>query len=101
MTDEKLHEIFMHFDVDDTGYICKNNIKESMAKMGHELSDQEIEQALGTHDVTGDSRIDFEEFKHMFLPNDQWLNESAELTKRIDLIKRQLSEVGNPKLAVD
>lgn len=34
MTDEKLKEIFLHFDVDDTDYISKENIKESMTRMG-------------------------------------------------------------------
>lgn len=70
MTDAKLKEIFLHFDVDDTNYISKENIKESMTKMGQELTPEEIDVALGIHDVKGDQRISFEEFKHMFLPNE-------------------------------
>lgn len=70
MTDEKLNEIFLHFDVDDTNFITKDNIRESMMKMGQVLSPEEIESALGIHDVKGDKRISFEEFKHMFLPNE-------------------------------
>lgn len=79
MTDEKIREIFLHFDVDDTGFISKENIKESMAKMGQELTPLEIEQALGIHDVKGDRRINFDEFKHMFLPNEQWIEENDEI----------------------
>jgi len=70
MSDEKLREIFLHFDVDDTDYISKENIKESMRQMGIEPTPAEIDQALGAHDVKNDGRISFEEFKHMFLPND-------------------------------
>lgn len=74
MTEEKLHEIFMHFDVDDTGYITKENIRDSMNKMGQALTSKEIDNALGVHDIIGDSRITFEEFKHMFVPNEQLQN---------------------------
>ena len=95
MTDEKLHEIFMHFDVDDTAFITKNNIREAMTQMGQDITNQEIDQALGTHDITGDSQINFEEFKHMFVPNERWMNESEQM---ILTMKKQLSEVGNPKL---
>merc|ERR1719240_1076433 len=54
MTDEKLKEIFLHFDVDDTDYISKENIKEYMTRMGMELTPAEIDDALGIHDVKGD-----------------------------------------------
>ena len=47
MTDDKLREIFLHFDVDDTSFISKENIRESMKKMGHELTSSEIDLALG------------------------------------------------------
>ena len=83
MTDEKLKEIFLHFDVDDTGYISKENISESMTKMGHGLTPEEIDQVLGIHDVKGDEQISFEEFKHMFLPNEQWITEEQQSPYRV------------------
>lgn len=46
MTDEKLMEIFKHFDVDDTDYISKENISEAMKKLGKELSVEEIDNVL-------------------------------------------------------
>ena len=43
MTDERLLEVFKHFDVDDTNYISKENIQEAMRKLGRELKDEEID----------------------------------------------------------
>jgi len=74
MTDEKLREIFRHFDVDDTDFISRDNIKEAMGKLGHNLTDDEIDKAIGVHDVKHDGKINFEEFKNMFIPNDEWIN---------------------------
>lgn len=93
MTDQKLREVFMHFDVDDTEYISKENIRESMGKMGQELTPEEIEQALGIHDVKGDHRISFEEFKHMFLPNEKWMAENDEIVSPYRIVKQTTNPV--------
>ena len=38
-TEERLLTIFKHFDVDSTGFITEDNIKEAMARSGRELPD--------------------------------------------------------------
>jgi calcium-dependent protein kinase len=38
MTEEKLWMMFKHFDVDDTDYISKENIKEAMHKLGKTIT---------------------------------------------------------------
>jgi calcium-dependent protein kinase len=63
MSEEKLWMIFKHFDVDDTEYISKENISEAFQKMGKKISNEEIDAAIGVHDIKNDGRISFEEFK--------------------------------------
>ena len=72
LTEEKLWMIFRHFDVDDTEYISRDNIVEAMKKMGKELTEKEVDEALALHDVTKDKRITFDEFRHMFFPKEAW-----------------------------
>lgn len=66
MTDDKLRNIFKHFDVDDTGYISKENLKAAMVAMGEQMTDEEIDKAINRHDIAHDGRISFDEFKVMF-----------------------------------
>ena len=63
MTEERLWMIFKRFDIDNRDYISKPNIVEAMKKLGKEISDVEIEEALKEHDVTLDGKISFDEFK--------------------------------------
>ena len=55
--------IFKHFDVDDTEYISKENISEAFHKMGKKISNEEIDAAIGVHDIKNDGKISFEEFR--------------------------------------
>lgn len=52
----------------------------------------EIEQALGIHDVKGDRRINFDEFKHMFLPNEQWIMENEEILSPYRIIQEGIDK---------
>jgi calcium-dependent protein kinase len=63
MTEEKMWMIFKRFDVDNTDYISKENLKEAMKNLGRAITSNEIEEALSTHDLTKDGKISFDEFK--------------------------------------
>ena len=82
MTEEKLWMMFKHFDVDDTGFISKDNINKAMSKMGKEVSEEEVEAMMATHDLKKDGQLSFEEFKYMFLhepdQEDECENEKSE-----------------------
>ena len=66
MTEEKLWMIFKHFDVDDTNFISRENIVKAMEKLGKEITEDEINEAIEKHDIKQDGQISFEEFKIMF-----------------------------------
>jgi len=51
MTEEKLWMIFKHFDVDDTNFISRENIVKAMEKLGKEITEDEINEAIEKHDI--------------------------------------------------
>ena len=64
--------IFRHFDIDDTEYISRDNIVDAMRRMGKNLTEEEVDESLKLHDVKKDGQISFEEFRHMFFPDDNF-----------------------------
>ena len=67
--------IFRHFDIDDTDYISRDNIIQAMTKMGKTLTKDEVDEAFKQHDVVEDGKISFEEFRHMFFPENEDLRQ--------------------------
>ena len=64
-----MNAIFAKFDVDATGEITVNNLKDAFTKLGHEITDQEIEEIFKEHDVNGDMAITKDEFINMIKQN--------------------------------
>lgn len=62
MTDDKLEAIFKSFDIDNTGEITAQNLKDAFSKFGKEVSDDEIDQIMKAHDLDGGKTISLEEF---------------------------------------
>jgi len=54
LNEERLQALFSQFDVDESGYITKQNIKDAFSKLGRELNDIEINQIIKEHDIVGD-----------------------------------------------
>ena len=46
MDDHKLQEIFHLFDTDNSGYITQENIVTALSKMGHEITQKELDQIM-------------------------------------------------------
>eukprot|EP01017_Pseudomicrothorax_dubius_P038267 TRINITY_DN5706_c0_g1_i1.p1 TRINITY_DN5706_c0_g1~~TRINITY_DN5706_c0_g1_i1.p1 ORF type:complete len:555 (+),score=107.49 TRINITY_DN5706_c0_g1_i1:55-1719(+) len=65
LTKEKLWAVFKHFDTDDTNYITKENLTETMARMGRKLPDEVIEEMVRTLDHNNDGKIYFQDFLQM------------------------------------
>ena len=67
MTEQKLAAIFKTFDIDNTGHITAQNIKDAFSKFGREISDQEVKEIMAAHDLDGGQTISLDEFQAMML----------------------------------
>jgi len=67
LTDEMLLRLFKRFDVDDTGYISKENLLHAFKRLGRpNLTLDEDTQMIAAQDIEKDEQISFQEFKKMF-----------------------------------
>jgi len=65
LNEEKMWNLFKYFDVNNTGYITVENLKEVTAREGRRLKKDEIELMISEIDRNKDGMIDFDDFKKM------------------------------------
>jgi calcium-dependent protein kinase len=63
--EEHLKVAFEHFDIDGDGQITRDELKQSLAKMG--ISDEGIEDIIEEVDKDGSGSIDYNEFCTMMV----------------------------------
>lgn len=66
---QELEEAFHLFDIDGTGKISFKNLKDVVASMGEQLTEQEIIEIIAEADKTGDGEISLEEFIDLIQDN--------------------------------
>ncbi len=66
LTDKKLLALFKHFDTDNSDFITPDNIREAFSQNGRDLSEKETKQIMNNHDMMGDGRLSYDEFKAIF-----------------------------------
>lgn len=64
-----MEALFKQFDIDNKDEITSENIKAAMSKLGKQISDEELDEIMRKHDVSGDRAISLDEFKNMMLEN--------------------------------
>ena len=67
MDDNKLQAVFNQFDTDGSGVITKENIITAMNKIGHDITQQELDTIMKEHDIEKNGVISYLEFKYIFL----------------------------------
>lgn len=78
LNDSRLKVLFREFDVDNSGYITKDNLFEAFERLDKEVTEDEIKEILKKHDLAKDGRISFKEFKHMMLGDDEVMDTNSE-----------------------
>lgn len=58
--------VFDQFDVSQTGEINKDDIVTTMQKMGHAITEDELNHIMLQHDTNKNDSIDLQEFKQIF-----------------------------------
>lgn len=71
LNDSRLKVLFREFDVDNSGFITKDNLEEAFERLDKEVTKEEIEEVYAKHDHAKDGRISFQEFKIMMLGEDE------------------------------
>ena len=67
LTEEMLWRLFKKFDVDDTGYISKDNLFDAFKRLGRSnMNIGDVNEMIHAHDIAKDGRISFDEFKKIF-----------------------------------
>jgi calcium-dependent protein kinase len=67
ISEEMLTRLFKRFDVDDTGYISKENLMDAFKRLGRsDITLEEVTQMISVHDIAKDGQVSFNEFKKIF-----------------------------------
>jgi len=65
---EDMRRLFGSYDKDGNGYITVTELRQVMAELGNEITDEDAEDMISGSDLDGDGRINFEEFVEMMQP---------------------------------
>lgn len=79
LNDSRLKVLFKEFDVDDSGYITKENLEEAFDRLDKKVTKAQINEILDKHDHAGDGRLSFEEFKMMMLGEDEIYDTASDI----------------------
>lgn len=67
LDEEKMWNLFKYFDVNNVGFITKEDLKEATAREGRRLKPQDLEAMISEIDSAKNGTISFEDFKKMMV----------------------------------
>ena len=65
-----MYALFNQFDTDNSGNITRANIITAMNKIGHDITQAELDEIMSEHDLEKNDVISFYEFKALLLDMD-------------------------------
>merc|ERR1740139_981151 len=89
-----VHDVFAEFDQDHNGFIDVAELHELFARLGCEMREDEIEEAMKELDTNGDGQVDKEEFSKWYLSSEQ------RIRSQIKKIFDDLDENGTGRLRI-
>jgi len=84
----ELREAFSVFDLNQDGYISKDELTQAMTNFGHLVSNHEIEEMITLVDKDGNGLIDFKEFLDLMDSNVLVQNVDQEMTNLFNYIDK-------------
>ena len=86
LSEQQLWTLFKKFDVDNTDFITTENLKTAFQRQGrNRISQREIDEIIQLHDREKNGKIDFNEFKVIFCPDEsgkKTLNEPSFISEK-------------------
>jgi len=71
LTDEKLWSLFDNFkDSEEEGQISAKSLQKAFGRLGIKKDDKEVKEILADHDIDNDGKLSFEEFKSIFIDDE-------------------------------
>merc|ERR1712205_289685 len=67
--EEEIKNAFLTFDADNSGYITREELVETLTTMGDPVDEETINGMIQEADVDGDGKINYEEFTKIMLPH--------------------------------
>lgn len=61
----EMRQAFQVFDIDGDGLIDAHELRQTMANLGENLSDEDVRAMIKEADKNGDGKVDYDEFVHM------------------------------------
>jgi Ca2+-binding EF-hand superfamily protein len=63
---KEIQDLFKEVDTDNSGFVEKNELAQSLMRVGINPTNQEIDEYLAKFDKDGDGKISYGEFKYIF-----------------------------------
>ncbi len=84
--DNRLQDVWRKVDVDHSGSLDKEEVRQVLEEMGwDEVTDEMADEMMGVIDADGSGEVDFDEFSHWFLQQDQGLRgDVARRTRKLE-----------------
>ena len=67
LSDTKLRSVFSLFDTDGNNSITAEDLHAAFQKLGQDVPKKEVELLIKKHDLKHDGKLEFDEFKAIFL----------------------------------
>lgn len=83
---EKLREAFAEFDLNDDGYISREELSDVMKNFGNIMSNNELDEMIKVVDKDGNGLVDFKEFLNLMDSNCLLQNLDQEMEKLFQMI---------------
>jgi hypothetical protein len=83
--DDEIRAAFRQFDPDDKGYITADGLYNLMSNLGHELSEDEIDEMIREADLDGDGHINYVEFVQMMTAKDARDSDTAKPSQPVQV----------------
>lgn len=91
ITPENMNDLkhaFAQFDKNDDGFISKQELAEAMSKLGHIISNEELDEIIKAVDKDGNGLVDFKEFINLMDNNCLVQNVDEEMLHLFNMIDR-------------